>query len=306
MKKICVIGSINVDIVFSVDAIARPGETVSASATRRYLGGKGQNQAIALRRAYPEVALAGNIGASDAWIRDELERQGIDTALVRSLDAETGSAFIQVDSRGQNCIVLDRGANHKFDKEGLDRVLASLKPGDLVVLQNEINLLEHIVRGAKERGIAVALNPSPFDRGIRDLPLRSLDFLVLNEIEGEGLTGESESAAILDALRAAYPETTHVLTLGSEGAMCRAGAETFKVEGRKVDAIDTTAAGDTFLGYFLAEAMLGRAMPDALRRANVAAAISVTRPGAAASIPSREEVDAVDAAGRSGGESRRG
>jgi len=293
MNRICVIGSINVDIVFSVDRIARPGETISSRGTRKFLGGKGQNQAIALRHAYPDIALAGIIGTADSWILDELGRQRIDVSMVRMIGVDTGSAFIQVDSTGQNSIVLGKGANHCFDREGIDNILRNLRSGDLVVLQNEINLLGYILESATARGIAVAFNPSPFELNICKLPLQRLKYLILNEIEGEGLTGVSDLGVILDRLHAMLPDTITVLTLGANGAICREANETFRVEGRRVNAIDTTAAGDTFMGYFLAETMRGATLGDALRRANIAASISVTRPGSASSIPTREEVEAI-------------
>jgi ribokinase len=296
MQRICVIGSINIDIVFKVASIVRPGETIASESAARFLGGKGQNQAVALRKAWPEVLLAGNIGASDSWILDGIAAAGVRTDFVRRLEGQaTGSAFIQVDAKGQNCIVLDKGANHRFTKESVDAVLSALSPGDLVVLQNEINLLAYIMEESKKRGIRTAFNPSPFDATIADLPLDGLDFLVLNEVEGEGFSGETDPGQILAALGKRCPETTVVLTLGAGGAMCSRRGETAHVAGRLVKAVDTTAAGDTFTGFFLAGVLGGLSAQKALERANIAASISVTRPGAAVSIPSAEEVDAVAA-----------
>ncbi len=294
MQRICVIGSINIDIVFKVASIVRPGETITSESAARFLGGKGQNQAVALRKAWPEVLLAGNIGASDGWILDEIATTGVRTDFVRRLEGQaTGSAFIQVDAKGQNCIVLDKGANHRFTKASVDAVLDALSPGDLVVLQNEINLLAYIMEESGKRGIRTAFNPSPFDASIADLPLEGLDFLVLNEVEGEGLSGERDPERILAALGKRCPETTVVLTLGADGAMCSRRGETVHVTGRRVKAVDTTAAGDTFMGFFLAGIVGGLPLQKALERANIAASISVTRPGAAISIPSVEEVDSV-------------
>ena len=304
MNRICVIGSINIDIVFRVRDIARPGETISSISASRFPGGKGQNQAIALAKAWPRVSMAGMIGASDEWLAEGLAAAGVDAGLLRRLpDAATGSAFIQVDDRGQNCIVLDPGANYRFTEAAVDDALSSLGSGDLAVLQNEINLLGYIMERAHARGIRTAFNPSPWDPSIRDLPLGSLDYLILNEIEAAALAGDTAASAaetgpkaVLERLGAMLPRCTVVLTLGAEGAIARepgAPGRTVRVRGRRVRAVDTTAAGDTFTGYFLAGAVADLGLRGALERANLAASISVTRPGAAVSIPTAAEVDAA-------------
>lgn len=317
MNRICVIGSINIDIVFRVRGIARPGETISSRSASRFPGGKGQNQAIALAKAWPRVSMAGLIGSSDEWLADGLAAAGVDTGLLRRLpDVATGSAFIQVDDLGQNCIVLDPGANHRFTEAGIDEALSSLEPGDLVVLQNEINLLGYVMARARERTLRCAFNPSPWDPSILDLPLGGLDYLILNEIEAAALAGASaadaaltdaaapgvaaDPEALLERLGAILPACTIVLTLGADGAAAREPpshdgkpARIVRVSGRRVRAVDTTAAGDTFTGFFLAGITAGLDVRAALDRANLAASISVTRHGAAISIPTSAEVDAA-------------
>lgn len=290
MKKIIVIGSINIDLVFHVEDIAKPKETISSKSMARFLGGKGLNQAIALSKAYPEVRLYANIAASDEPLLKEIHGFGVDPQLIDQVEGETGMAFIQVDKTGQNCIVLHKGVNHRFEQAKIDKVLSALHPGDLIVLQNEINELDYIIRQAKAKGLMIAFNPSPFDSRILDLPLKEADVLIFNEVEGAMLAHFKEPELIMKTLHARYPNTILVLTLGSEGVMAVADNTTYECEAHSVKVVDTTAAGDAFSGYILSGLMKGLSVGDALEWGSAAGALTVTKAGASVSIPSMPEV----------------
>ena len=199
-------------------------------------------------------------------------------------------AFIQVDKTGQNCIVLHKGVNHRFEKTKIDQVLSSLHPGDLIVLQNEINELAYIIKTAKAKGLKIAFNPSPFESSILDLPLHELDVLIFNEVEGALLAHDKDPHTILKILHQRYPNTILVLTLGSDGVMAQVDDITYELASHKVKVVDTTAAGDAFSGYFLAGLQKGLTIADALEMANAAGALTVTKAGASSSIPSLPEV----------------
>lgn len=290
MKKIIVIGSINVDLVFAVEDIALPKETISSKSMKRFLGGKGLNQAIALSKAYPEVKLYGNIAPIDESLKHEIKAFGVNPELIDIVEGETGMAFIQVDKTGQNCIVLHKGVNHHFTKHKIDEVLSTLHSGDLIVLQNEINELDHIIRSAKAKGLKVAFNPSPFDRSILDLPLDLIDTLVFNEVEGAALAHDKDPEKILEILHRRYPKSVLVLTLGSDGLMALSDNTTYTMKAHHVKVVDTTAAGDAFTGYLLAGIQKGLGLEEALKMGNAAGALTVTKAGASSSIPTLAEV----------------
>lgn len=290
MKKIVVIGSINIDLVFNVENIVKPKETISSKSMARFMGGKGLNQAIALSKAYPEVRLYANIAKNDEPLLKEINSLGVDPQLIDQVEGETGMAFIQVDKTGQNCIVLHKGVNHRFEQAKIDTVLSALHPDDLIVLQNEINELDYIIRQAKEKGLMIAFNPSPFDSKILDLPLKDVDVLIFNEVEGALLAHFKEPEMILKTLHNRYPNTILVLTLGSEGVMAVAANTTYECSAHPVSVVDTTAAGDAFSGYFLSGLMKGLSVGDALEWGNAAGALTVTKAGASISIPTLPEV----------------
>lgn len=290
MKKICVMGSVNLDMVFQVDRFVKAKETKSSKDMEVFLGGKGLNQSLALRKAYEHVYFAGNIGKGDDGIIAQISAHGVDASLVSLMDTQTGTAFIQVDEDGQNCIVLHKGANHQFTKERIDFILDHFKENDLIVLQNETNLLEYMIRESKERGLLVALNPSPYEETISLLPLELVDYILLNEVEGEALTGKVNPNDIMETMETRYPEVCIVLTLGADGVLCSRNRKRFFQKSRKVQVVDSTAAGDTFTGYFLASELEDKDILESLQMATFAAGISVTRKGASTSIPSLDEV----------------
>lgn len=220
----------------------------------------------------------------------ELRDAGVDTSLIAAGDIPTGHAIIQVSAEGQIAIVLFGGANRCVTSEDIDHALAGFDPGDYLLLQNEVNAIPELMRRGKERRLRVVFNPAPMTDDVKTYPLELADTLIVNETEGAQLSGEREPAAVLDALAARYPHVVCVLTLGERGVIYRASGEQIEVPAVRVEAIDTTAAGDTFIGYFLAELVRGHAVRAALEVAVRAAAICVTRPGAACSIPTLAEV----------------
>lgn len=288
--KVLVYGSLNIDHVYQLPHFLRPGETLSSLSYQRNTGGKGLNQAIALARAGQEVWFAGGIGSDGLFLRDALTAEGVDVRLLQVTDTPTGHAIIQVDAQGNNAIVLYGGANQCVTQDSIREAIGQCHRGDLVLLQNEINLVPEIIRAAKERGLQVALNPSPASPEMSGWPLEMVDWLLLNEVEGHDLTGCTAPEEILDALHEKYPACRIVLTLGEEGAFYSDGQKRVYQKAVSVRAVDTTAAGDTFTGYFLQAVLAGCSAPEALKRAACAAAIAVSRPGASASIPRADEV----------------
>lgn len=286
------IGSLNIDYTYQVDAFVQPGETKAALSLDVHCGGKGLNQSIALARAGVAVCHAGLVGEDGAFLVERLRQEGVGTRWVQVVEQRTGHAIIQVDQAGQNCILLYPGTNHGLTEEYLDQVLQSVGPQDLVLLQNETNLVGSILQKAAQRGIPVALNAAPMDEAIRSAPLELVRWLLVNETEGAALSGQSEPQAMLDALRHRFPQTAVVLTLGEQGSAYDGEEGRFFCPAQRVDVVDTTAAGDTFTGFFLRAVLAGARPLQALEEATAASALAVTRPGAADSIPSWEEVRA--------------
>ncbi len=286
-------GSLNLDYVYEVAHFPAPGETLAALSQRVVPGGKGLNQSVALARAGARVCHAGVVGRGGETLRQTLLDAGVDVRHLKTGDVLQGNAVIQVNREtGENCILLYGGSNQAIDPAQVAQTLACFAPGDLLVLQNEVSCLPEIVEQALARGMRVALNPSPFDEKLLSLPIGRLDWLFINEIEGEQLTGARTPEAMLSALRTRYPALKVVLTLGGEGALCAVpGQDALRQPIFPVKAVDTTAAGDTFTGFFLAGYASGLPLPDCLRRAAAAAALSVSRAGASVSIPTAEEVD---------------
>ena len=290
--KILNFGSLNLDFVYSVDHIVAPGETISSKSLEVFCGGKGLNQSVALAKAGAKVFHAGMVGPDGAALLETCRENGIDSGCILEVAERSGNAIIQVSSAGQNSIVLFGGANQRNTRENVDAVLSRFDAGDLVLLQNEINLLDYIIDRAADRGMRVVLNPSPFDEKIRACDLRKVGVFLVNEIEGEQITGEKDPDAILRVMREKYPDAAIVLTLGGDGAVYQDRNECVREAARKVKVVDTTAAGDTFAGYFLAGLVNGDPAGLALRRASFAAGIAVSRMGASVSIPLMEEVAA--------------
>lgn len=291
--KILNYGSLNIDYVYTVDHIVPGGETISSSRLQVFTGGKGLNQSVALARAGAPVAHAGCIGADGQFLKDLLTDCGVDTSRITTGRERTGNAIIQVDRNGQNAIVLFPGTNREMTEEKISRDLADFSEGDWLLLQNEINLNARIMDLAYEKGMRIVLNPSPMDDDILALPLQKVSCFILNELEGERLTGEKEAERILQVLLRRFPEAELVLTLGSEGSMYAYQNTVIRQGIFPCEAVDTTGAGDTFTGYYLASRMRGEDPAEAMRLAAMASSIAVSRPGAAPSIPVLQEVEAA-------------
>ena len=287
--KVLNFGSLNLDYVYAVDEFVQPGETRSCLGRQVHCGGKGLNQSIAMARAGLEVWHAGINGEEGGILRQALAESGVHLDYLRQADSPSGHAIIQVNRRGQNCILLYPGTNAELTEEFVDEVISSFDFGDVVLLQNETNLGPYIMRKAAERGLFIAFNASPIP-GVENYPLEFVYWLFINEIEGAALSGETEPKAILRALREKYPRTQVILTLGGDGSYWDDGRETVFCPACHVQAVDTTAAGDTFTGFFL-RGVLGEDCGLApLTLATCASGIAVTRPGAAPSVPTLAEV----------------
>ncbi len=288
--KVLNYGSLNVDNVYSVEHIVQGGETILAGKVETFSGGKGLNQSIALARAGVYVYHAGLIGEDGDFLLDICHENGVDTSYIRKLPQKGGHTIIQVDANGQNSIILYGGTNQMQTKEYVDEVLADFGEGDCLVLQNEVNLLDYLIDRAYERGMKIVLNPSPFDEKIYACDLTKVHLFLINEIEGEQFTGSADKEEILSILSRKYPQAAVVLTLGSDGAVYYDGKEKVFQGIFPVKAVDTTAAGDTFSGFFLASLLAGETVASSLRIAAKASSIAVSRPGAAPSIPTMQEV----------------
>lgn len=289
--KILNFGSLNLDYVYSVPHFVRPGETVLSYRRQTFCGGKGLNQSIAIARAGAKVWHAGKVGHLGEDLIGCLEEAGVDTSLVLvDQSEETGHTIIQVDPSGQNCILLYGGTNQQITLEEVDAAFCHCSAGDLLLLQNEINNIPDILEKAHNIGLQVALNPSPITKELLDYPLQYVKWFILNEIEGNEMTGKTDPADIAETLLYRYPRSAIVLTLGKKGVYYRDSVCTTRHGTYRVDRVDTTAAGDTFTGYFLSGIVKNLEIGENLRQASVASSLAVSRPGASPSIPLLNEV----------------
>lgn len=298
--SVLVFGSVNIDRTFRLPHWIECGETILSSGLSTQAGGKGANQAVALSKAGTQTYLAGTIGEDGLWIRDLLSSFKVDTSLLNiNEDIYTGTATILLDDKGRNSIVLYGGGNRANSEDYINEVLSHFKKGDWLILQNEINNLELIIRKAKEKEMKICLNPSPFEDYLLGLPLDEIDLFAVNEIEMSQLIGEkindnidSYRKALINASKK-YPQTDILLTLGDKGSLFLTKDNPMNIIYSpivKTDVVDTTAAGDTFLGYFLSSVINGKTFECALKTATKASSIAVSRLGAMDSIPFSTEV----------------
>ena len=288
--KIVNFGSLNIDRVYQVDHLVRPGETITSSSYKEFAGGKGLNQSIALARSGAEVCHAGKIGPDGSFLVDVLSKSGVDVSLVFTGNGQTGHAIIQVDDNGENSIVLFAGENRKLTTGEVKTVIDQMESGDYLLLQNEINSIREIIKMGSAKGLNIVFNPAPITPGIRTLPLDQIKWLIVNEVEGKAIAEKSEPSQIMDEITERYPSLSLVLTLGSSGVHYADTQNRYFVPAEEVEPVDTTGAGDTFIGYFIGEIVRGSSVEESLAAANKAAAFCVTRPGAADSIPHRDEL----------------
>ncbi|MET9554457.1 ribokinase [Streptomyces sp. NPDC006645] len=308
-----VVGSLNADQLLEVPAFPAAGETVLASDVLITAGGKGGNQAVAAARAGAAVVMIGALGddAHGVLVRRALTESGVDTGWVRTADGtHTGTAVVAVEAGGENRIIVSSGANARLTGQDVETGLAGAAPGDLVLLQLEtpVAVVAHAARFAKERGATVVLNaaPAPADAGCLTA---DIDVLVVNQVEmravaalvgaGAGTDGprdapEGVAGTVLATSRAL--DCVVVCTTGAEGAYVNVGDRVAHIPAVQVTAVDTTAAGDTYTGYLAAALARGETdLPAALATASAAAAVTVTRRGAMASIPYAHETGPVAA-----------
>ncbi len=289
--KILNFGSLNLDYTYLVSHIVREGETISSREVEMNLGGKGFNQSVAVARAGVQIYHAGLVGEEGLDFYDACETYGIKTDYIKTVTGRCGHTIIQVDDEGQNSIILFGGANQKNTKEYVDEVLNNFDTGDIILLQNEINELPYIIDQAFAKGMTIVLNPSPLDEKIDECDLGKVSVFVLNETEGQQLTGMTTPATIVAAMCSSFSNAKIMLTLGDKGCIYHHGDEELYQAAFDVTAVDTTAAGDTFTGFFIAGMIKKQPIRDVLITASKAAALAVQKKGAAQSIPFLSEVE---------------
>lgn len=288
--KILNFGSCNIDYVYSLDHIVAPGETETSYELNLFPGGKGLNQSIAIARAGEKIYHAGCLGNDAEMLRDIMAESGVDMSFIKEVDSKNGHAIIQVNKHGENSIFLYPGSNSMITTEFVDNVIENFSSGDIILLQNEINNLEYIIEKAYEKKLCIVLNPSPFNDIIKNLDLNKISYLILNEIEAGEISGATGTNAILEYFTVNYPDLKVMLTLGGKGCVYKDKDNEHYQPIFDVVPVDTTAAGDTFTGYFIAGIANGERYENILKTAACASAITVSKNGAAPSIPTKEQV----------------
>lgn len=294
MNKILCYGSLNLDYVYEVEHFVEPGETLASKNMKLHCGGKGLNQSIAAARAGGKVYHAGKLGPNGEPLKELLKKEGIDISYLRNSDLSNGHAIIQVDSSGQNSILLYAGSNHDQTKSEIDATLRDFSDCDYLILQNEINELPYLIEKAYEKKLTIVFNPSPITEELFKYPIDKVSLLILNETEGKELSNKTDPEEIINALYEKYG-TDVLLTLGKDGAVYYNGDEKIYQGVYETKIVDTTAAGDTMTGYFIQMLASGKAPKEALMFASKAAAITISLPGAAPSIPTLKEVNEFSA-----------
>lgn len=288
--KILNFGSLNVDRVYQVGDFVRAGETILATDLKFFPGGKGLNQTIGCAKAGGNIYHVGNIGEDGQILKECLLENHVPLDYIRELPGDGGHTALQVNENGQNAIIVFSGTNHRMDKDFVDQIMKNVEPGDMILMQNEINNVPYVMEAAKSAGAFIVLNPSPITPELTSYPLHLVDLFILNEIEGNCLTGETEPDAILEKFASLYPEAQIVLTLGGDGSCYSFRGESIKQSIYRSNVVDTTAAGDTYCGYLLTSLSQGKTAAEALKIASAASSIAVSRAGAAVSIPTMDEV----------------
>jgi len=278
------LGSINIDHIYRVPHFPAPGETLLSDSYSKGLGGKGANQSVAIARAGGQVVHIGAIGNDALWTRDILVSSGVDTSGIEVLESATGHAIINVDPSGENCIVLFDGANVLVSEGQISAALTGAKAGDWLLLQNEVNNGPFAAKLARAKGLKVAYVAAPFDAAKVQNMLPFVDLLSVNE---------GEAAMVCEALGVSedeIPVEKLLVTRGSDSITYREGPHRYTQPVFEVEPVDTTGAGDTFMGYFMAQLDAGKVPQEALRMAAAAAAVKVTKKGTAEAIPLMEDV----------------
>ena len=288
--KILNFGSCNIDQVYSLDHIVRVGETQTTYKLETFPGGKGLNQSIAIARAGAKVYHAGCVGCDGDMLIDVLSESGVDLSYLKRVDEKNGHAIIQVTTAGENSIFLYAGSNEMVSREYIDSVLEHFCEGDIILLQNEISNIDYIVKRAYEKKMSIVLNPSPFNEKLNEIDFNMISCVILNEVEAGEIAKCESAEECLSFFKNNYPNIKVMLTLGSKGCVYMDAEHEIFQPAFKVNVVDTTAAGDTFTGYFLSEVSQGTDYERVLKIATAASAIAVSRSGAAPSIPCKDEV----------------
>ena len=289
--------------VLQIEAMAQTAGAIVSCAKEDYAehkagytqnaGGKGLNQSIAVARSGQTLCHAGMLGAGGEPLAQLLEGCGVDLRYLGRTETPQGHAIIQVQPDGQNCIFLYGGSNQAVTPEDIDAVLSHFAPGDYLLMQNEMSNLTYMLRAAVQRGLRVVLNVSPISEEILHVDLSGVDWLVVNEIECARMAGCEDPQGGYETLKQRYPSLGILLTLGAEGSVSWKDGVEVRQCAYPVKAVDTTGAGDTYMGYFVGCLAQGMDRQAAMQYASMASAISVTRPGAAVSIPLMDEVRAA-------------
>jgi len=285
-------GSCCIDNVYSVPHFVKPGETLPSLEYRIHPGGKGLNQSLALAYAGAKVSHAGKVGRDGEWMKQLLDAAGVDTSLTQVLESPSGHAVIQVTPEGENAIVIYGGANKLIVEEDIIFALEDASPGDYLLIQNEISCLPELIELAAAKKQRIVFNSAPITEAVLSYPLEKIEFFIFNEIEGHALSGEQSQQDMLNTLLARFPESRLILTLGEQGAIYQDASTQISQSAFKVKVKDSTGAGDTFVGYFLAGFVHGLPIKQCLENACKAAALSVMKEGAASSIPQQNDVTA--------------
>ena len=283
--KILNFGSINKDLVYNVEDFVKPGETISSRDHGLYLGGKGLNQSVAISKSGSEVYHAGCINKSDQSIISDLKKWGVNTDYINKIDEATGHAIIQINQDGENSIIIHGGANNCVEKDQIDMVLSNFNEGDYILLQNEINSVNEIIEKAHKKGLRIFFNPAPYSSSVNNYSIEKVNTLIYNETEGQRLSGEKDYKEIIKTLSNKYPNTRQILTLGKRGSIYSFDKNTIKVKAESVKTIDSTAAGDTYIGYYVSSISKKISVEESMKIASKAASIATTIVGGANSIP---------------------
>ena len=274
-------GSCNIDHVYTVEAFVGPGETLSSGTYQTFPGGKGFNQSVAIAQAGGACTHVGRIGHEGEWLKGMLRSLGIKTDFLTVSTEPTGHAIIQINREGENAIITHGGANHTMSQSEIDFAIERANGTDYILIQNEIKNVSYIIERAKKKGLQVAFNAAPINKGVENYPLHALDLLFLNEIEAEQLSGTTGTAEMIRTLSKRFPETKLMITLGGDGSTYHYRDETLQqiaIDPGQI--VDTTGAGDAFVGTFLAYFVESEKPQDALMEAAKASARCISRKGA--------------------------
>ncbi|MEA4831763.1 MAG: ribokinase [Oscillospiraceae bacterium] len=304
MKFLCY-GSLNIDYVYNVNQFVKAGETIPAYQFEKHSGGKGLNQAVALAKAngrysnVENVYLAGKIAQDGVFLTKDLSYFGVKTDYINICgdnNIPTGHAIIQINSEGNNCIIVYGGVNISITEDEAKKVLSGFTRGDYIFLQNEINNIPYIIRKARENQMVIVMNPSPVTKELLECSeLSMVDWFILNETEIYAFTEEKDPVRAMKKMYKKYPKSRIILTLGADGSRCYDGEDFVTCQAFHVDkTVDTTGAGDAYAGYFFNGIANKTSIFEAMKRASLAAGVTITRKGAAATIPCTDELSGFD------------